>query len=213
MAAAIRADVTSVRAMASVRDDGTTFAPPWQQAAVRLAAASWRTERGGFAVLRTALHAAGSTAGLEVSPREVNFLADSGRVQITVVNTLRVGVHDVTLTLRPDNPRLRVDTPRVVLRIGARSRTTVTFKVTAYAAGLVPITTTLSAPDGTVIRSDAPVRIRVSPTGHWIYWVIGVVAAGLLVAGIWRGRVDRRRVDRRRGARGPVAEPDEDVSP
>ncbi len=198
-------DVRAVRAMASVRRDGATYAPPWEQAAVRLTATSWRDDPGGFATALSALDAAASTDGLQVSPREVNFLADSGRVQITVVNTLDVDVHDVTLTLRPDNPRLRVDTPRVVLRIGAQSRTTVTFKVTAYAAGLVPITATLSTPDGTVIRSDAPIRIRVSPTGHWIYWLIAAVAAGLLVAGVWRGR--RRGEDRSPGRA------DEDVSP
>ena len=103
--AGIAADVTSVRAMASVRADGPTFAPPWEQAATRLMATSWRSHRGGWAVVRTGLQGASSTSGIEVSPREINFLADSGRVQITVVNNLAVDVHDVSLTLVPDNPR------------------------------------------------------------------------------------------------------------
>lgn len=182
-------DLRTIRAMSGVRSDPEAFAPPWRQAGAALLATSWRTHRADWAVLRNGLKAAATSAsaGLYVAPRQINFLADSGRVQITVVNDLDVAVHDVSLTLVPENPRLRIDDPGVVLRIGARSRSTVTFRATALAAGSVPVTTTLTAADGTVIRTGAPVRISVTPTGDWMYWALGGIAGTILGVGIWRG--------------------------
>ncbi len=179
----------TVTAMAAVRSDGASFATPLLQTHLRLLATSWRSTPGPWRTLSTALGraASASAAGVYVSPRQINFLADSGRIQITVVNTLDVAIHDLTLTLSPDNPRLRIERPAATVSVGARSRTTQTFRVTALAAGPVPITATLTAPDGNVIRTDAPVRISVTPTGDWMYWVMGSIAGTILVVGIWRG--------------------------
>ena len=180
---------TTVRAMAAVRSDGEGFAAPLLQAGQQLLATSWRTAPGRWGTLDTSVTRAATSgaSGVFVSPRQINFLADSGRIQITVVNDLDVAVHDLTLTLHPDNPRLRIESPTTSVTIGARSRTTRIFRATALAAGPVPITATLTAPDGTVIRRDAPVRISVTPTGDWMYWVLGVIAGTILVVGIWRG--------------------------
>lgn len=179
----------TVTAMAAVRSDGTSFATPLLQTRLQLLATSWRSTPGPWRTLDAALSRAATAGatGVYVSPRQINFLADSGRIQITVVNNLDVAIHDLTLTLTPDNPRLRIDGPAATVSVGARSRTTQTFRVTALAAGSVPITATLTAPDGTVIRTDAPVRISVTPTGDWMYWVLGSIAGTILVVGIWRG--------------------------
>ncbi|MEO7069578.1 MAG: DUF6049 family protein [Nostocoides sp.] len=202
------AEATStIGSIAAVRGDGATFAPPWLQAGQRLLATSWRTATAGWSTLATSIRQAATagSAGVFVSPRQINFLADSGRVQITVINNLDVAVHDLTLTLRPENPRLRITDPSTTVSIGARSRTTRAFRATALAAGSVPITATLSAPDGTVIRTDAPVRIRVTPTGDWMYWALGAIAGTILVVGIWRGL--------RRGRPRAAAPTPEDATP
>lgn len=191
-ARSLETDAGIVASLAGVRADAASFGPPWEQAGLRLTATAWRGDPGGWTALRGRLQvAAASRSGLSVSPRQINFLAESGRVQIAVVNNLGVAVHDVHLTITPGNPRLRVAHPTTTVRIGARSKTTVTFEVTALAAGTVPITTTLTAPDGTVLSSGEPVQISVSPTGSWIYWGLGGLAGVLLVVGIWRGRRGR----------------------
>ena len=61
-----------------------------------------------------------------------------------------------------------------------------TVRVTALAAGPVPLRTTLTTPDGTVIGQGADVQVRVTPTGHWIYWGLGGVAGAILLLGIVR---------------------------
>lgn len=185
----------SVQGVASIREDGDAFSRVWSEAARQLTSARWRGAPTAWERLHAAIDAAvdHTTSAIKVSPRTVNFLADSGRVQITIVNALDLAVHDITLTVTPDNPRLRVDSPPPVLHIGPRSRTTVSVKVTSLAAGLVPLRTTLRAPDGTVIGRGAAVQIKVSPTGDWVYWTLGAIAGTILLLGIWRTLRNARR--------------------
>lgn len=194
-ATALAADLDRVAALAPVRGDGLTWAQRWRQTATGLLATSWRDHPGGWATVSAAVHAAATEVGrgVRVAPRQINFLADAGRIQIVVVNDLDVPVRDLTLTLTPDSPILRLDTASVPLTIDARSRTAVVLQATALAAGSVPIRTTISAPGGTVIRENAAVQIRVTPTGAWLYWAIGAVALLLLLIGLLRTWRRRRR--------------------
>lgn len=193
-AAGAFADATAVVARdATVRGDSATFGARTREASALLTATSWRalpsTWTAGLDVLRDA--AAETSTGLVVPPRDINFLADSGRIQIVVRNDLDTAVQGLRLSLDPESPRLRIDSAPAPLRIDARSRTTVTVAATALAAGEVPLRATLRTPDGTVIASTSTIVIRVTPTGAWVYWGIGALAALVLAAGLWRGR--RRR--------------------
>jgi len=116
----------------------------------------------------------------------VNFFADRGVLQVTVVNDLAVPVHDVHLTLTPAQPRLLIEQQPGPLKIGAKSRTNVPLDVTAIAAGLVPIEAVLTTPNGTPLGQNARVDVRVQPTSTWIYWVLGGLAGVVLVLGTYR---------------------------
>ncbi len=59
----------------------------------------------------------------------------------------------------------------------------------------MPIRTTLTTPDGTVIGEGVDVQVQVTPTGDWVYWTLGGVAGIILVLGIWRS-VRRRPTPR-----------------
>lgn len=196
--AAVEETLRNLRGVARVRADGVEFARVWTEAEEQLTSVRWRGHLRAWSVVHSrADGAARATArGVTVSPRSVNFLADKGRLQITVVNTLTVPVHDVTLRLVPDNPRLRVDQQPATLHIGARSRTTATARVTSLSAGRVPITTTLTGPDGTVLGRGTVLMVQLSPTGNWVYWVLGSIAGLILVLGIARSvrRRPRRAV-------------------
>lgn len=186
-----------VASAGEVRADGPAWSGRWGQAGQLLLSSAWRQNREGFSTLLGGLDKAGAEVGQGVHPeaKTVNFLADSGRLQIVVVNTLDVAVSRLRLRFEPGSPILRVtDGQSAPLTIDAGSRATVTLKADALAAGTVPVTATLVAPDGTVLGSSTPLTLRVTPTGDWIYWVLGAAAALLVLAGGWRGR--RRRVVR-----------------
>lgn len=180
--------VRTVRGVAQIRDDGDAFLRTWTRAAEQLASTRWRAAPTAWNTLSGRVSAAArqTTTAVKVSASTINFLADSGRLQITVTNDLAVPVDHVKLTLEASNPRLRIDSQPPILRIGPRSRATVSVRVTALAAGPVPLRTTLTTPDGTVIGQGADVQVRVTPTGHWIYWGLGGVAVVILLLGIVR---------------------------
>ncbi|WP_226346807.1 DUF6049 family protein [Agilicoccus flavus] len=128
------------------------------------------------------------TSGVSVVPSTINFFADRGILQVTVVNDLDVEVHDVHLVVAPQGrpPRLRVTAPTGPLRISPRSRTTVRLRVEAVAAGVVPIATHVETPSGTRLGTDAPVRVRVQPTNGWLMLALGGLVGVVFVAGIYR---------------------------
>ena len=180
--------MSAITGIASIRDDAELFRARWADAQDQVLSARWRGHRRGLADIDTATQAAISTVsqGVSVSPSSVNFFADRGVLQITVVNDLAVAVHDVRLTLTPGQPRLRIEQQPRPLRIGAKSRTNVPLRVTAIAAGLVPISAVLTTPNGTPLGHKARVDVRVQPTSTWIYWVLGTVAGIILVLGTHR---------------------------
>jgi hypothetical protein len=180
--------VRTVRGVAQIRDDGNEFLRTWTRAAEQLASTRWRAAPTAWNTLsgRVSEAAKQTTTAVKVSASTINFLADSGRLQITVTNDLAVPVEDVKLTVEASNPRLRIDSQPPILRIGPKSKATVSVRVTALAAGLVPLRTTLTTPDGTVIGQGADVQVRVTPTGNWIYWGLAAVGGLVLLLGIVR---------------------------
>ena len=120
--------VRTVRGVAQIRDDGDAFLRTWTRAAEQLASTRWRAAPTAWNTLSGRV-----SAGRAGRPRPrsrssastINFLADSGRLQITVTNDLAVPVDNVKLTVEASNPRLRIDSQPSVLRIGPRSRATV----------------------------------------------------------------------------------------
>ena len=203
--AALEQTLRTVRGVAQIRDDGNAFARTWTRAAEQLASTRWRSAPTAWNTLNGRVNAATrqTTTAVKVSAGTINFLADSGRLQITVTNDLDVPVENVKLTVEASNPRLQIDSQPSILRIGPHSRATVNVSVTALAAGVVPLRTTLTTPDGTVVGQGADVMVRVTPTGNWVYLVLGGVAALVLVLGIVR--TVRRRPSR--SARGHGADP------
>ena len=184
----ISSTMSAITGITSIRDDAGLFRARWTDAQNQVRSVRWRGRPGGLAALETATQAAITTVsqGVRVAPSSVNFFADRGVLQITVVNDLAVPVHDVRLTLTPGQPRLRIDQQPGPLRIGAKSRTNVPLRVTAVAAGLVPIEAVLTTPNGTPLGQKARVDVRVQPTSTWIYWALGAVAGIILVLGTYR---------------------------
>jgi hypothetical protein len=180
--------IRTVRGVATIRDDGDEFAQTWSRAAEQLTSTRWRSAPTAWNTLngRVGQAAAQTTTAVKVAAGTINFLADSGRLQITVTNDLEVPVENVKLTVEASNPRLRIDSQPAVLRIGPRSRAVVNVGVTALAAGPVPLRTTLTTPDGTVVGQGADVQVRVTPTGDWVYWVLGGFAGLILLLGLVR---------------------------
>jgi hypothetical protein len=201
--AALEHTLRTVHGVALIREDGDTFQRTWARAAEQLASTRWRGAPTAWNTLGGEVVAAtrDTTTAIKVAGGTINFLADSGRLQITVTNDLAVPVENVKLTVEASNPRLRIDSQPPVMRIGPKSRATVSVRVTALAAGLVPLRTTLTTPDGTVIGQGANVMVHVTPTGDWVYWGLGGLAVVVLLVGLVRSF--RHRPSRRSGV-GPV---------
>jgi hypothetical protein len=179
---------SAIAGIASIRDDPEPFRARWTDAQNQTVSSRWRGHGGELDKIDKATLAAISAVsqGVRVAPSSVNFFADKGVLQITVVNDLDIPVHGVHLTLTPGQPRLRIEQQPGPLRIGAKSRTNVQIRITAVAAGLVPIKAVLTTPNGTPLGQNAHVDVRVQPTSTWIYWVLGAVAGIILVLGTYR---------------------------
>ncbi|MEO6144426.1 MAG: DUF6049 family protein [Dermatophilaceae bacterium] len=179
---------SAIIGVASIRDDAQLFQERWTDAQNQVLSVRWRGHGPGLVELDKATQVAIGTVsrGVSVAPSSVNFFADKGVLQITVVNDLAVPVHDVHLTLTPGQPRLRIEEQPGPLKIGAKSRTNVPLRVTAIAAGLVPISAVLTSANGTPLGQNARVDVRVQPTSTWVYWVLGSAAGVILVLGSYR---------------------------
>lgn len=187
-AAAIGEDERSVATFASVRSDGTTWRRTVDPGLDQLTSARWRSTP--FAAVR--LHDTLSRAvtltrdDLVVSSGDVNFFADTGRLQITIVNNTDVELANLTVDLASDNPSFRIEDHPDPVTIGPGGRQTVTVQATALAAGQAPVRVLVTTPRGEELTHPATLRVRMRPTGAAIYWVIGGTAALLLAAGTWR---------------------------
>lgn len=154
-----------------------------------LASTRWRGREAAFGSTLTAVtqRVETLTTGVTVLPSTVNFLAEHGVIQVTVINNLDVAVQNVRLVLEPQGrpPRLRVTAPEP-LSIAPGSRTTVRVSVDAVAAGVVPVSTYLTTATGTRLGADATVNVRVQPTGGWVVTVGGVLVGLTFVVGLYR---------------------------
>jgi hypothetical protein len=184
----IPSTLSAITGIASILDDAKLFTQRWTDAQDQLLSVRWRGHPGGLTAINAATTAAIHTVSrsVSVSPSSVNFFADRGVLQVTVVNNLPVPIHDVHLTLTPAQPRLRIEQQPGPLKIGARSRTNVPLQVTSIAAGLVRIDAVLTTPNGTPLGQNARVDVRVQPTSTWIYWALGGLASMVLVLGTYR---------------------------
>ncbi len=206
---AIRKDRRAMRTFASVRADG----PEWLRYITpdlnQLTSARWRGEKSELEELHAQLSEDVTLTEdeLVVSSGDVNFFAESGRLQVTVINKTRVELTNLHMRLEPENPSLRIDEGPEQVTVGPDGRQTVTVRASALAAARVPVNVNVYAPGGTDLTAPATLHITVRPTGGQVYWVIGVAAALLLGLGTWRTLRGGRRT---KGASEPDQRPTEE---
>ena len=181
-------DVNLRDSLATVRGDTATWTPTITETQVQLTSARWRAQARPARELADRLHTdlTRTERDLRVASGDVNFFADTGRLQVTVENHTDVELDHLQVQLRPDTHILRIDDAPEPIAVGPRSRRTVTVQATALAPGRVPIVVSVTDPAGRQLAPPAELRVRVSPTGSWIYWVIGASAMLLVTLGRWR---------------------------
>lgn len=187
-AARIEEDEESASTFAAVRSDGATWRRSASSSLAQLTSTRWRTTPYAYVDLHATLTKAVTLSrdDLQVSSGDVNFFADSGRLQITIVNNSEVELSNLNVDLASDNPSFRVDDAPEPVTVGPGGRQTVTVEATALAAGQAPVHVLVTTPDGKELTHPATLEVRMRPTGSAIYWVIGGTAALLLAAGTWR---------------------------
>lgn len=187
-AARIEEDEESAATFAAVRADGASWRRSANTSLAQLTSTRWRATPYAFLGLHSALTKAVTLSrdDLEVSSGDVNFFADSGRLQITIVNKSEVELSNLAVDLESDNPSFRIDEGPDPVTVGPGGRQTVTVQATALAAGQAPVHVLVTTPGGTELTHPATLEVRMRPTGSAIYWVIGGAAAVLLAAGTWR---------------------------
>jgi len=151
--------LTAIDGIASILGDGQVFADTWTDAQVQRLSTRWRNHPRGLTAIDAATKSAISKASgsVRVAPSSVNFFADRGVLQVTVVNDLAVPIHDIHLTLTPAQPRLRIEQQPPALKVGARSRANARVQVTSVAAGLVSVEAVLTTLNGTPLGALAGV--------------------------------------------------------
>lgn len=184
----------SMSTFASVRSDG----PIWKQTVGagldQLTSSRWRSDVSSFDGLYDHLGEAVSLTrdDLVVSSGEVNFFADTGRLQITIVNRTDVELNNLDVRVESQTPSFRIQEPSKLLTIGPDGRQKVTVQATALAAGKTPVHVVVTTPDGQALTDQATLTVRMRPTGEAVYWIIAGLAVALLGAGTWR-TLRRRR--------------------
>jgi len=186
--ATVPGTLSAITGIASILSDGRPFTATWTDAQVQKLSTRWRDHPDGLTAIDAATSSAIGTVSrsVRVAPTSVNFFADRGVMQVTVVNELNVPIHDVHLTLTPAQPRLRIERQPGPLKIGAKSRATVPLQVTSIAAGVVSVEAVLTTRNGTPLGQRTGVSVHVQPPATWIYWVLGGLAGLVLVLGTRR---------------------------
>ncbi|MEN5073595.1 DUF6049 family protein [Isoptericola cucumis] len=134
--------------------------------------------------------------GITVAERStVTLISDTGELPVLVRNDLPTDA-SVTVVLRPDDPRLKVESrPTVVVPAG--QSTNVPVQVRAIGSGNVDIQVEVLAPSGTAVAEPADFSVRVRAGWETVGTAVVAAAIGVLfLAGIWRtvrrGRSPRR---------------------
>lgn len=187
-AARIVEDRRSMSIFASVRSDGEIWRKTVGPALDQLTSSRWRSDVSSFTGLHDHLSTKVSLTrdDLVVSSGEVNFFADKGRLQITIINNTDVELSDLDVQVESESPAFRIQEPSQPLTIGPNGRQKVTVQATALAAGSTPVHVVVTTPNGHPLTDRATLHVRMRPTGETVYWVIGGIAAVLLGAGTWR---------------------------
>lgn len=160
----------------------------WRPVLAGLWSTRWRQDTQAWPVTFRALgrDVREAREAVHIAPSNVNFIADQGVIQVTVVNDLPVAVDDVQLAVTATNGRLQVLRQPDPISVGPGSRAAVPFEARAVTRGEVTLHVELTAPDGTDLGVDEEIAVRVQPTGVWIYWVLGGLATVVLVLGLAR---------------------------
>ncbi|WP_392467767.1 DUF6049 family protein [Arsenicicoccus cauae] len=184
----LESDLATVEGLRRILPADAPTTRTWTAAIKQLTSSRWRGGSQTWSQLRDAVGGSIDAAahGVQVRPSTINFLADSGTIQITVDNTLPYAVHDVRLELVPGSPKLRVTQSTKSLTIAAGSRTTIQVEVTALGAGTVPLEARLSTPDGIALGSATTVDMNVRPTSVWVFALVAGIVGLILVLGLAR---------------------------
>ncbi|WP_344247896.1 DUF6049 family protein [Isoptericola hypogeus] len=200
----------SVTSFATVAADPVELAGSVQRSLALPLAVAYRDdpEARDTAVSSAVARADDLRQGITVADRDtVTLISDSGDLPVLVRNDLDVDA-TVTVVLRPDDPRLKVETrPTVVIPAGQSSNVPV--QVRAIGSGNVEIEVEVLAPSGASVAEPADFAVRVRAGWETVGTAVVAAAIGVLfVAGIWR-TVRRGRSPRRTTGEvvGPVVEP------
>ncbi|HKG52514.1 MAG TPA: DUF6049 family protein [Actinomycetales bacterium] len=197
--AVVRALRRQLAAVNEVLDVPATSTVQAQRTTLELLSVAWRGHHDALVARQRALaDSVGSrAAGVRVLPSTINFLANDGRLQVTVANGLNQRVQGVRLEVTVPSPKLQVVQPRSApLTLEAGQRTGVRVPVRALASGLVTLQARLITPSGAQIGVPQELQVRLRPTDSWLVMAFGGVVGLALVFGLVRSlRRPRRRVD------------------
>ncbi len=188
----VERDLTRVGAIAEILPPGSTLGQDVARTDRALLSTRWRGSPGRWQQMRGTVdgRVATATGGVSVSPSQVNFFAETGTLQVTVVNELDAEVHDVHLRLVPEGrvSRLRITEQQpLVLTIRPRSRATVKVAVEAIAPGVAPVRAELTTPSGARLNSERTVLdIHVQPMNGWLALGAGAVLGAVFLVGLLR---------------------------
>ncbi len=198
----------AVASYASVADDPATLAGGVDLALSAPLAVAYRSdpEAREAAVDHALDRAERLRGGLSVVSRGTpTLVSDTGDLPVRVRNDLPVDA-TVTVVLRPDDPRLVVESRPTVVVPAGRSLD-VPVRVRAIGSGDVDIRVEVLAPNGAAVLEPSSFEVRVRAGWETVGTAVVAAAIGLLfVAGIWR-TVRRGRSARRTTGEGvaPVA--------
>ncbi len=181
----------------SVVPRGNTFATQVATALRSLLSTRWRSDPAAWHQARGPVQerVEALSGGIRIVPTSVNFFAETGALQVTVVNELPVDVHDVRLVLDAGGNRLQINRQPSSFGIRANSRATVRVEMTALAPGNVPLTARVVTPEGSQLGSSTTFDVQVQPTNGWVLLAVIAVAGLVFVAGLYRAlRAGRTRV-------------------
>ena len=190
---------TSLDDLASVAKDPADVIDPLAPALTSPLSVAWRSNPTGRgrAVADAVAAVASKQGAVSVSATDVTLIAAEGRLPVVVHNALPTSA-TVTVVLRPDNPRLVVDSrPRAVVPAGGQTRVDV--PVSALGSGDVKVRVDVLTTAGVPIAQPITLQLRVRAGWETVGTAVAMGAVGLLfVLGIWRtvrrGRSPRRTV-------------------
>lgn len=177
--------------VSTVLRDRAAFERTYRELLDELTSARWRWAPDDWDSLYqdVAAEVRGATSAIRVIPREVNFLAETGSLQVTVENGLGYAIEDIRLVIQPTNPRMQVVEQPEALAIGPNSRATVLVPMRAVAAGRADVRAVLTTSEGTQIGRGAVIPVFANPLDAQIYWIAGIAVGLVLVLGVARAIV------------------------